>query len=478
MLILKNRFSYILILIFFISLIIRLLFSFILPLDGGDEAYQLLVSNKPLTQMLTATISTYAPVWSLILHFLEKISQNYIHIRFITSIIGALTVICFGYLGKILFNNKIGLYAALVTMVSPTLIFYSANSRMYAFSIFICVLTYILLINFLIRNSSIVSSAMLILMVMGNYTHFLFPLVTFSFGIILFLKHYEQFKRFLFIFFISIFLSLPLYVAFLQAEQVPIQAHPGISLVKIMIIPINFNFPINLIFMTDLYPQYKINTANTALLLFAIFSLIIAYFGIIKLTGFKAFILKWMLVLPHIVLVLFSLLVFSVLGFRTLLIFTIPFYIILARSLALFGKVIFIYIFFAFVVMFSTLLFFKITDIYPTERFLMNNFKDGDIIIHSEITTFWYYKYLYPNIPGFAVNESLYLNKYIQNLLNFTPINLSAQNNQTIWLIEIPSTIHKLKREEFKKLLSKKYKQVLQKHFNDAILYKYTAYGI
>lgn len=74
------------------GLLIRLIFALILPLDGGDEAFQLLITRKPLIPMILGTISAWPPIWQVVLHYLNLITHDYIYFQLVTAFIGAIPV--------------------------------------------------------------------------------------------------------------------------------------------------------------------------------------------------------------------------------------------------------------------------------------------------------------------------------------------------------------------------------------------------
>src|SRR3989338_6681642 len=241
----SNSFLTNLVLLALLGGLIRLVFAVYLPLDG-DEAYQILISNVAVIPMLKATLSAYPPLWSFILHFFEQIFQNYIVVRFLSGIVGTISIIIIGLIGRALFNPKVGILTALVFALSPTQIYYSSYLRVYAFAILVSLLTFILFINFLKHSSSAFKDNLLLfsIMTLGNYTYYLYPVLTLSLLTYLLYKIRtlgSKFKTFTILFILALLITLPLYLSFLRVEP-----FPKFSLKKFFLIPVHYTSPLNL----------------------------------------------------------------------------------------------------------------------------------------------------------------------------------------------------------------------------------------
>ena len=472
----KNEFLKLLFFLAFFGGLIRLLFAVFLPLDGYDETYHLLISQKPLFESLKATLSVYPPLWTLVLYILEKISFNYHFLRLASVGIGIVSIIVMGLLGKILVNPKAGILLALIFALSPTQIYYSSYLRLYSVSILISLLIFWLFIKYLktksLRNKTLLFS----FLTLGNYTYYLFPAIGVSFAtyLLFFRKTFiGKFKEFSLLFALSLLASLPLYIAFLSVEPAPKEALPNISLLKIISIPISYTFPLNLTQLTDLFPKLELNLTNLLLLILSLFATMLVILSIKVKNNKKNIFLILTMLEPVLIVIIFSILVKSVFGLRSLLIFSIPFYLLLGRFLIISKKISFTYIILSLITIFSTLIFIIKKPIPGLDLFIEHNVKPEEMIIHTEVTTYTYFTYFLPQVKQLAAIDSLYTNNINKKLLGYQPIEARSLDDKNFWVLEVPSEIHKNLVDQFKSTISKTHNLVLVRNFDEVIFSRY-----
>lgn len=457
-----------------IGALIRLVFAVTLPLDGFDETYDILISQKSIPQMLQATLNYYPPIWHLILNSLEKVSQNYIFLRLLPVILGAFSIVLIGYFSKKIFNYKTGILTALIFALSPTQIYYSASLRLYAFSIFISLLIFLSFLNFLKNNSIKSKFALLAAITVGNYTFYLFPILYICLAFYTFLDknaRKTKLKSFLIVFSISLMLTLPLFLYFLTIEKSIESALPAISILKLIAVPLTYSFPLNLAQATEFYPYLRFNPANLLLSFFSVFTLVILS-QIIK-NKEKNFILLIPLIGAPLITLIFSYTFASAFTLRSLLIFSIPYYLLIADLISKSKKLTTFYIILAVITVVSTFVFFFQKPIPPQQTFLLKNIQPPDLLIHTEITTFTYYSYLFPQFNHKAAIDSLYINIANKKSLNYLPIDINKISGKKFWLLEFPSSIHKEQVQQFKKEISKTHNQIYFQNFPESVLLKY-----
>ncbi|KKQ89326.1 MAG: hypothetical protein UT12_C0016G0003 [Candidatus Curtissbacteria bacterium GW2011_GWC2_38_9] len=473
----SNSFLTNLVLLALLGGLIRLVFAVYLPLDG-DEAYQILISNVAVIPMLKATLSAYPPLWSFILHFFEQIFQNYIVVRFLSGIVGTISIIIIGLIGRALFNPKVGILTALVFALSPTQIYYSSYLRVYAFAILVSLLTFILFINFLKHSSSAFKDNLLLfsIMTLGNYTYYLYPVLTLSLLTYLLYKIRtlgSKFKTFTILFILALLITLPLYLSFLRVEPVPSAALPQFSLQKIFLIPVHYTFPLNLAIAIN--PEIlSINNLKIMLLGFSLVNIgLLAFTFTGRLKKNEQF-LTIMLIIPILITIIFSIMVFSVFGLRSILIFSIPFYLFIGISIAKNGFLKNVYVIVSIITILSTLIFFAKKPSSAVDSFVFNNVNLKQPILHTEMTTFYYYSYKMPQLDHRAAIDSLYMNQINKTVLGFIPTELSKLKDKEFWLIEvIPSPLHKNQAVQFKSCVGKTHNQTLLQKFSDVNIIKY-----
>jgi len=473
----EKNFANLLLLIACLGGLLRTAFAVFLPLES-DEVYQLFVSKTPILQMLKATIDIHAPSWSLILHFLEVLSQNYVLIRFSAVILGLLSIILIGFLAKTIFNSKTALLSAAVFALSPTQIYYSANLRMYSLSIFIALL---ILFSFIIFLNSGGKKARLLLFLsftLGNYTYYLFPVLPLSLSFFLLIKRKKlgnEFKKFISIFTLSLLATLPLFFAFLKAEPLPGVVLPEFSLQKILFIPISYTFAQNLALMLG-SRILEINLVKLMLLGLSFVNIAILLSLFFKKLEKNDKFLIFMLVTPLSIVIVFSTLILPVLGLRSILIFSIPFYLLIGKALAKTIRLQLVYVILCLITVFATLVFFVRRPMDNLDFFLSKNVSSQQIILHTEMTTFLYFSYKFPQFRNEAAIDSLYTPQITKSILKFNPIDPVTLNNKSFWLIEVLSSpLHKNQVTQFKTNIERTHKNVFEKNFGDVQIYDFEA---
>lgn len=455
---------------------LRIAFAFLLPLDS-DEAYQLLISKISLVQMLKATLSVYPPIWSLILHTEELISTNFVFIRIISSLIGVSSIIIIGYIGKFLFNSsKTALLVSAIFALSPTQIYHSANVRVYSLAILASLLCFWTFTRFL-KNLSFKNNFLLFLSItFSNYVYYLFPALSLSFYFFLLsnLKKFkERLKIFTLIYLLSAVATFPLLLSFIRVEPVPKIILPGFSLEKIFLIPIQYTFAQNLALLMG-SKILEITPFKGMLLGLSITNLLILIFlPFQKLKQSEKFLLI-MLITPIVLVIIFSAFVFSVFGLRSVLIFSIPFYFLIGSVLIRYKKLIKIYLLFSVIVILSTLFFFIKRAPDELELFVRSNIKKDTIILHSEITTFYFFSYKTPQYKQYAAIDSLYTNQITKDLLDYSQADQNTLNSSNFWLIEIlNSPLHEGLINQFKMEVQKTHTIGIEKEFPNVKIYEF-----
>lgn len=454
---------------------LRIAFAFLLPLDS-DEAYQLLISKISLVQMLKATLSVYPPIWSLILHTEELISTNFVFIRIISSLIGVISIIIAGYITKGLFNSKVALVTAMIFALSPTQIYHSANVRVYSLAILASLLYFWTFTRFL-KNLSFKNNFLLFLSItFSNYVYYLFPVLSLSFYFFLLsnLKKFkERLKIFTLIYLLSAVATFPLLLSFIRVEPVPKIILPGFSLEKIFLIPIQYTFAQNLALLMG-SKILEITPFKGMLLGLSITNLLILIFlPFQKLKQSEKFLLI-MLIAPIVLVIIFSAFVFSVFGLRSVLIFSIPFYFLIGSFLIRYKKLIKIYLLFSVLVILSTLFFFIKRAPDELELFVRSNIKKDTIILHSEITTFYFFSYKTLQYKHYAAIDSLYTNQITKDLLDYSQADQNTLNSSNFWLIEIlNSPLHEGLINQFKMEVQKTHTIGIEKEFPNVKIYEF-----
>lgn len=99
----------------------------------GDEAFSIWLSSQPLPQVVAGGADTHPPLYPFILYlWLRLAGSSSLSVRFLSAVISTLTVPVVYLLGRRAFGLATGGLAALLAAVSPVLVYYSQETRMYS----------------------------------------------------------------------------------------------------------------------------------------------------------------------------------------------------------------------------------------------------------------------------------------------------------------------------------------------------------
>ncbi len=112
----------------------------------GDEAHSAYVASLPLLSAVSPRTETNPPLYHLLLYFWVKLTGSSVFaLRFLSLVLGVLTVSLVYRLARLAFGELVGFLAALLCAISPFLVYYSQEARMYALATFFTTLSMFLL---------------------------------------------------------------------------------------------------------------------------------------------------------------------------------------------------------------------------------------------------------------------------------------------------------------------------------------------
>jgi mannosyltransferase len=112
----------------------------------GDEAHSAYVSKLPLLSAVSPRTETNPPLYHLLLYFWVRLTGSSVFaLRFLSLVLGVLTVPLVYHLTRLAFGVPWGLLAALLCAISPFQVYYSQEARMYALATFSTTLSMFLL---------------------------------------------------------------------------------------------------------------------------------------------------------------------------------------------------------------------------------------------------------------------------------------------------------------------------------------------
>jgi mannosyltransferase len=98
----------------------------------GDEAFSIWLSRQPLPEVIAGGADTHPPLYPFFLYlWLRLAGSSPLSVRLLSAFIGTLTLPVVYVLGYRVFGRLAGVLATLLVAVSPVLIYYSQETRMY-----------------------------------------------------------------------------------------------------------------------------------------------------------------------------------------------------------------------------------------------------------------------------------------------------------------------------------------------------------
>jgi mannosyltransferase len=98
----------------------------------GDEAFSIWLSKQPLPDVVAGGADTHPPLYPFLLYlWLRLAGSSPLAVRFLSALIGTLVTAVVYVLGCRVFDRSTGVLAALLTTLSPVLVYYSQETRMY-----------------------------------------------------------------------------------------------------------------------------------------------------------------------------------------------------------------------------------------------------------------------------------------------------------------------------------------------------------
>ena len=161
-------------------LVIVLIGAFLRVYDLGtqsiwfDEASSIWASKMSLVQLVhaVATVEFSPPLYFVILHYwIALFGTSEVAVRSLSVLFGVLAIPVIYVLGRRLFNDEVGLVAALILAFSAFNIWYSQETRMYSLMVLVALLSMYFFVRFLQRNTVAISVGYVVCTTLMLYTH-------------------------------------------------------------------------------------------------------------------------------------------------------------------------------------------------------------------------------------------------------------------------------------------------------------------
>ena len=135
----------------------------------GDEAFSITVSNMSLPGIVQAGDS---PLYHFALHYwIALFGTSEVAVRSLSVLFGVLAIPMIYVMGRRLFNEEVGLLAALILAFSTLNVQYSQEARMYSLMVLLALLSMYFFIRFLQRDTIVISVGYVVCTTLLLYTH-------------------------------------------------------------------------------------------------------------------------------------------------------------------------------------------------------------------------------------------------------------------------------------------------------------------
>lgn len=435
----KNRLAQ-LILITIFGLVLRTIGVFTIPLTFDETHNVLLSQSNDLILMVKVAAESYPPLYFLIWHTLQAISDNLIFLRLPSLVFGILTILLATALGKKLFNWKIGLIASLLFAFSPSQIYYSSVARMYALNILEALLIIYFFTKFIKTRSGIVLFGITVLI--GLYSNYFFIILFFVLALYFYTHFYADkriIKQWLLLNGVILFFYLPVVYLFFAAERA--FAVPANTILKIPFFFIVPFIPWDIIQTLSIVQIKQFDLSSFFAFVIIFLMMFILFSSVIftkKNKNIKLFILVYLL--STAIIILISYLIFRIMNLRAFILFSSLLYFIISAFLeklqvkvrvATIALIIFLNLFFLAVYYTSNL---GSKDILSQ---VYKEFKDNDYVVYNDVVLYLPSKILKPNGTHLLIYPGYFgTNQYKALSITLAKLPRSIKDNSRIWYIK------------------------------------------
>ncbi|MFH1459354.1 MAG: glycosyltransferase family 39 protein [Candidatus Omnitrophota bacterium] len=456
-----------------------------------DEVYSALISKNFL-------YNWNPPVYFIILHYWIKLfGVSEFALRFPSLVFSVVSIPCLFFLGKKIFNRRVGLYASLVMCLSSFHLWYAQEARPYSLSALLSILSTYFLYRFLTEGKTKLGFIYILFFILGLYSdityYYLFLLSTQLLAAVIFIRKNIYLKLFLFscLIFLVFFLRLEHFISKFLYVKAGFWV-PAPSLKSLIFTIENFNLGYNVSIWVYWFLDLII--------------LIILTLGFLSLRQKKVekrnFIFVAILfLLPFALVFWFSKIFFPVYLDRGFIIFSPYYYLLLGLGIDYLGnkrlKEIILSVFLV-ILLISLASYYRnlmpagnshhigvcLKKPYkPALRFIEDNFKSGDIIMHTNSSSQKVFEF-YSRNKEIAQNflfapkmiDSNWNRPYVSGPGMVSVEEIAAINAKRIWVVSCDWERGKELDENSKAVnseMSKMYKLDLSLEFDGLWVYRY-----
>jgi len=107
-----------------------------------DEALTVLLAQQPIPNLIAITATdVHPPLYFLLVKLFMLLGQTEVAVRLVSALCGAASVTALYFVGKTLFDARVGLVGAAILALSPLQLFYAQEARMYTLLLLLTILS-------------------------------------------------------------------------------------------------------------------------------------------------------------------------------------------------------------------------------------------------------------------------------------------------------------------------------------------------
>ncbi len=440
-----------------------------------DEAFSYFVAKSSLHDILVAaSADNHPPLYELMLHFWIRIfGTTAIAMRSLSLTTGILSLPIFYLLTKKLVGKKNALIALSIFTLSPLMIYYSAETRMYSLFVLLTLLTVLFFLSVIKKQTIINTFSFILFFTLALYAHYYALLFYIPFTVFT-LKHtgIHQLRLFL-------FLIIPLLLFVPSIKIYFSNPHPGfISTDTIIALPATLaSFILS---GTGIVTLRAFFGASMPLWIKLLFSFTVVFFLLLGLKGFqysfKSENGKFIIFLSFLPLLFMAFLNFliPVFSVRSTIFLAPFFYILVAIGIYNLPNKLHVIILTSICLLLISVNIIVLTNNNfkgPPIKEMANKINTKHIIIHTSILTYYPFKYYRPDAENILISS---------NPLSPQTISIISGKSQAIpktyqsfVLIDIINGADHKELAKIKLSLDKNYKVVNKKQLEALTLIRY-----
>lgn len=400
----------------FLAFIIRLNYAIYSHDFWMDEAVNFFISKNPAHIIIYAlSHDNWPPLYSLLMHFWQRISDHLIWVRLPSVIFGSLTLVVIYQIAQRLFNKQTALLVLILSTVSPPLVYFSAENRPLALFVLLGTLTIYSYLHLAQKTTPKNLLLFIFFATLALYTHYFAALLILALPVSSFLSSYLEVKpkALLMAYLFILALFSPWLILIANTEK------PGcLCLEPLLGIPSTLAFmmlggggfiTLKRFFEPETPLFLKLTYGSFLLLATAIVACSFQFSKIAKIRW-----LLWVYSLPILMVLLISFFIpmFSIRSY----IFLVPIFLLLTLySLLNIGQDIkakfyfVIYLIFQILVLLTTSQrpFFNQEPLYQMSQMLRDFDEQNSQIIHLNLYTYLPSKFYHPNLNQYVLKQDL-----------------------------------------------------------------------